>query len=313
MTEDLDALLRTQAGLATTAQLATLGFSRSAIRTRLLRDWVFVLPRVIATTRVALDAHQRLVAASLFAGPEAFIGSLTAAEWHDVRAAAVDRKVRVVVPAPRRIVAQSFVVVRRTRRPDQRVWSRPPLLIAPPARAVADAAREAGEERARAIVLEAVQRRIVPLSALRHELHAGPVAGSQRLRRALAAAEFGAWSVPEADLAELVRTSELLPEMWLNPRLSVGGIRLPTPDGWFEDVGLAVQVHSRRYHSGELDWESTVSADGVFAEHGVPVLAVTPRQIAGAPDDVLGRIEHAYVAAAARPRPPVVAVRAEAA
>jgi hypothetical protein len=97
--------------------------------------------------------------------------------------------------------------------------------------------------------------------------------------------------------------------MWANPALRVGAVRLPTPDGWFDDVGLAVQVHSKRYHAGELDWEKTVSGDGVFAEHGIPLVAVTPRQISSQPEAVLARIERAYEQAARRPRPVVVATR----
>jgi hypothetical protein len=306
MTDSVDELLRAQAALATVPQLLALGMSRSAIRTRLRRDWMFVLPRVVASSRRPLDDYQRLVAATLFADPDAVISSLTAAVWHGVQAARTDRQVRLQVPFSRRVVAQSFVVVGRTRRPDERAWSRPPLTIASPARAIADAAREAGDQRAHALVVEAVQRRIVSAAALRHELHAGARPGSRRLRQALAAAERGAWSVPEADLADLVARSGL-PRMWLNPVLTVDGARLPTPDGWFDDVALAVQVHSRQFHAGELDWDATVAADAVFVEHGIPVLAVTPRQIARVPDDVVARIERAHEAAARRPRPVVVA------
>jgi hypothetical protein len=113
--------------------------------------------------------------------------------------------------------------------------------------------------------------------------------------------------VPEADLAALVSASTVLPTMWANPVLRVGEVRLPTPDGWFDDVGLAVQVHSKRYHAGELDWEKTVSGDGAFAEHGVALVAVTPRQISSQPAAVLARIERAYEQAARRPRPAVIA------
>jgi hypothetical protein len=268
---------------------------------------------VVTTSRGQLDHHQRLVAASLYVGPRAVIASFSAASWHGVGAAAVDRRIHVHVPASRRVLSQSFVVVRRTRRPDPRAWSRPPLLIASPPRAVADAARNAGDERARSIVIEAVQRRIVSLPAVGHELCIGQRQGSRRLREALQAAEAGAWSVPEADLADLVVSSTVLPEMWLNPTLSVGPRRLPTPDGWFDDVALVVQVHSRRYHEGEVDWEATVAADGVFAEYGVPVVALTPRQIADSPEEVLRRVERAYLAACQRPRPPVQALRASAA
>jgi len=79
-----------------------------------------------------------------------------------------------------------------------------------------------------------------------------------------------------------------------------------TPDGWFDDVALAVQVHSRRYHAGELDWEKTVSGDGAFAEHGIALVAVTPRQISRDAPSVLRRVERAYEQAASRPRPPLV-------
>jgi hypothetical protein len=114
-------------------------------------------------------------------------------------------------------------------------------------------------------VLEAVQRRLVRLHDVRNELEAGPRAGSARLRRAVEAAERGAWSAPEAELTALLEKSRLLPPAWLNPHLfTTDGVRLPTPDGWFDDVGLAVQVHSKRYHADELDWEKTVSGDGVF-------------------------------------------------
>ncbi len=156
-------------------------------------------------------------------------------------------------------------------------------------------------------MIEAVQRRLVTVEELRHELEAGPRQGSTALRAALAEAEAHAWSVPEAELATLVRRRGTLPEMWANPSLSAGGVRLPTPDGWFDDVGLAVQVHSKRYHAGELDWEQTVSGDGVYAEHGIALVAVTPRQIATQPDAVVARIERAYRHAALRPRPEVTA------
>jgi hypothetical protein len=49
----------------------------------------------------------------------------------------------------------------------------------------------------------------------------------------------------------------------------------------------------------------------VFAEYGVPVVAVTPRQIALDAETVLRRIERAYRAASARPRPSLVALSSE--
>ena len=65
-----------------------------------------------------------------------------------------------------------------------------------------------------------------------------------------------------------------------------------------------MQVHSRRFHSGVLDWERTVMSDGVFAEYGVPVIGLTPAAIDRDPAEVLRRVEAAYRAVRGRPRPP---------
>ena len=301
-------LFERQEGLATVAQLLELGLSRHVVRTRILRGpWRLVLPRVVCRDARALDARQRLVAAFLMAGPDSAISSWTAATWHGLRAVADQRHVVVAVPAQRFVRSHAFVVVRRSRRPDPGLVRTTTLAVASCPRAVADAARELGPRAARPLVIEAVQQRRVTLTELRHELEAGPRQGSLALRNALAEAEQQAWSVPEADLAALVRTSTVLPGMWANPSLRAGDVRLPTPDGWFDDVALAVQVHSRQYHAGDLDWEKTVSTDGVFAEQGIALVAVTPRQISSQPVAVLARIERAYEQATKRPRPAVVA------
>src|SRR4051812_38843877 len=102
------------------------------------------------------------------------IAAASAAAWHGVRSASVGGRVRVNAPYRRPPRSHGFPVVRRTRRSDPHPVRAPSLWIASPARAVADAAREAGRERARAIVLESVQRRIPELGELRHHLEAGP-------------------------------------------------------------------------------------------------------------------------------------------
>jgi hypothetical protein len=305
----VEQLFSRQAGLASVSQLLAAGVSREALRSRLRRGlWRFVLPRVVADTARPIDGMTRLIAAQLMAGESAVIAGSTAAAWYGLRAAGPIRKVLVEVPHDRHIRGAAFVVIRRTRRPHVYAFRTPTVRVSLAPRAVADAAREA-PGRARALVLEAVQRQVVTVDELRHELESGPRRGSAALRRALPAVEAGAWSVPEADLVAIVASSKRLPEMWSNPTLtdSRGG-RLPRPDGWFDDVGLAVQVHSRQFHAGELDWEATVSADGVFAEHGIALVAVTPKQIATDPDAVRVRIERAYEQARRRPRPEVVAV-----
>jgi hypothetical protein len=175
---------------------------------------------------------------------------------------------------------------------------------------VSAAARYSRDERtACALVLEAVQRRLVRIEDLRHELEAGPRIGSAVLRRAVEAAESGLWSAPEADLARLFATSSVLPPPWFNPDLyTLSGLRLPRPDAWFDEVGLAVQVHSYRHHARPEEWDGIVLTDGVLVEHGVMVLGFTPHAIKNRRAEVLIRTERTYEQARRRPRPEVVAV-----
>jgi hypothetical protein len=247
MEAGLDDLLRRQSGIVGRGQFQELGLSRAAWRWRIERHWRLVLPCVACCHPGPLTCRQRLIAAQLYAGRPSMITSLAAAAWHGVLAAADHPRVHLCVPPQRMSRTSGFALVRRTTRPDP-AWERGPLVIASPARAVADAARDAPTmDAAREIVIEAVQRGVVPVQALRHDL--------------------------------------------------------------LDDVGVAVQVHSRRHHGGSLDWERTVMADGVPAEYGVTVVAVTPARIASDPGMVTRRVERVYLTAQCRPRPPVIALR----
>jgi len=108
------------------------------------------------------------------------------------------------------------------------------------------------------------------------------------------------------DLLDLLATSRVLPPAWPNPELRApDGTVLPSPDAWFDDVGLAVQVHSAQHHSSPSDWGRTVRVDSVFAEYGISRLAVTPHDVRTNGRQVLDRIERAHAAHAGLPRPAV--------
>lgn len=308
MPDGVQPLLDHQRGLARRRQLIAAGITPAALRWRLTRDWRLVLPSVVATFTGSLDPLQRLIAGQLLGGDAAMIAGPTAAAWHDIRAARGDPKVWVLVPAEQRAGSHGFVLLRRTARPDPASRIRGPLRIASPARAVVDAARAARtDDQARAIVLEAVQRRLVSCRELRHEIEAGATRGSKRTRLVVREAERGAWSVPEGDLMRLLDSSAILPPALANPRLTTpGGRRLPTPDAWLDEVGLAVQVHSRTYHSRDADWDATVMTDGLLVENGAVVLGVTPTRIGSDPAGVLHRIETTYLSLLGRPRPAIV-------
>ena len=165
---------------------------------------------------------------------------------------------------------------------DERIVTRGPLRLSCRARALVDAAAGCADQAvARALIIDAVQQRLVRLDDVAQWVEARSNHGRRRLRQALAEAAIGAWSLPEADLLRLVSDNSRLPRPWANPVLhDPVGRRLTTPDLWIDDVALAVMVHSRAFHSGVLDWEATVAADEDLRAAGIEVVAVTPASIA---------------------------------
>jgi hypothetical protein len=308
--DTLRAVVQEQRGLVTTRQLLAAGVTRDAIRWAVGRSARVVLPGVIALFTGPLDAQQHVIAARLFTGEKGMLASLSAAHWHGL-VDTHDGVIRMQVPAGHEARRSGFVSVTRTRRPDPRPWSRGPLLICSPARALADAAREMRDARAvEAMVISAVQRGVVRAEDLQHEIEAGPVRGSARARAGLRAALSGAWSSPEVDMLDVLGSSSTLPKVWPNPVLTTAdGRRLPSPDGWIDEVGLAIQVHSRKHHAGDEDWERTVEGDGALGEVGVHVIGVTPRSLRQHPGRFLERAERTYLSLLRTGRRPDVVMR----
>lgn len=289
-------LLQTQQGLATRGQLRTVGVTDEQLRWRLGRSWKLVLPRVVDLRDGPLTPERRLIASALEAGPTSVISGHHACLWYGLDNAHGHAKVLALVGVSQATRTAGFVRVGRTRRPVPVPVVHGGVRLAPVDRAVVDAARDTRTAReATAIVVEAVQRKLVTAEALVHEVEAGARRGSAVVRRAVELAVAGAWSAPEGELLELCASSRRLPHVWPNPRLHrADGTRLISPDGWLDDVGLALMVHSKAQHLREAEWRSTVERDGELQEVGVVVLAFTPSSIASRPDDVLARIEATY-------------------
>lgn len=304
------ALAQSQHGVLTRRQLLGAGVTRDTLRWRVGRDWRLLLPGVYVLQTGLPSVRQRLVAAQLAGGNGAWLAGTTAAALQGLGSCAVGVPVRVLVPAPRRSRRVAWVDIRATTLIGEAVVERDGLRIGCLPRAVVDAAAETPDERqARALVIEAVQRRLVRLDDLEHWVDARGTAGSARLRTVLAEVSAGAWSVPESDLLALVRTSRRLPAPWANPVLTgPGGEDLTSPDLWFDDVGMAVLVQSREFHADGLDWDVTVEQGSDLAAVRVVVVGVTPAALARDPAGQLRRIERAHEAAGrAGSRAPVTA------
>lgn len=305
----LEVTLDAQRGLMTRRQALDAEVTRAQLRWAIGRSCRVVLPGVIATFTGEVDAGQRLIAGQLWAGKTAQIASLTAVRWHQIGEVPDDGVVRLLVPWGQGSSRSGFAVRRRTSRLDPRPWQRGTLQVCSRPRALIDAARELREPRAvRHLLVSATQRRLVREDALLAELEAGAVRGSRTVRAALRDVSTGGWSVPEVDvLAELAR-STVLPRVWPNPVLESieDGTVLPSPDFWVDEVCLAGQVHSRRYHARDADWEGTVAADSVYGEYDITLLSVTPAGFARDPAAFRLRVERAYRAALRRDTRPLV-------
>jgi hypothetical protein len=293
------ALAARQSGVLGVAQLRAAGVSRETIRWRSGRHWRMLLPGVLALQTGLPSEEQRLVAALVLAGEGSWLAGSTAAALHGIRGARLTAPVRVLVPAPRRARTVAWVQVTSTTVADEPVIERGPLRLSCPPRAVIDAAAATADDRsARGIVLDAVQRRLVRLDDLEHWLDLRGRPGSARLRRFLAEAAAGSWSVPESDVLALVRGSAVLPEPWVNPLVTgQSGQVLTSPDLWFDDVAMALMVQSRQFHAGVLDWDETVASASDLSAMRVVVVGVTPSALSRDPRHELHRIESAYLTA----------------
>ncbi|WP_256792470.1 hypothetical protein [Terrabacter sp. Ter38] len=306
--DEIRALSDTQLGVLSRTQLLEAGVPAGLIRWQSARHWRSLLPGVLMLNTGQPTDRQRLVAAQLYAGPAAWMRGDTALACLGSRSV-VGAPVKLYVPYPQRSRRVMWVSIAATKLTNERTIERDGVRMSCRARAIVDAAADAVDDRtARAIIVGSVQERFVRLSDVQHWVGVRRRNGTVRLKAALAEAAAGAWSLPEAELADILRHSPQTAGMWANPELKDGGgNRLTTPDLWADDVGLAVMVHSRRFHSGVLDWDATVLADQDLRDAGVEVVPVTPSLISSRPRAALEAVLAGLERARRRPRPDVVA------
>lgn len=300
--------LHLQEGIVTRGQLLEAGVTKGTIRWRAGRDWRVALPRVYAIGRDPLSPRQREIAALLWAGPRAAITAEHALAFYGLRDGG-GPTVAMLTSPPATSRRHGFAAVRQTLVEDHGSRHRGPLRYTSPARALVEAALRANGTRERSALLVAgVQRGLTSVDDLHELVCRLRTRDAAKLLAPLDHAASGAWSLPEAELLDLVATSSLLPEPWANPTL-VGpeGERLLTPDLWFDDVAVAILVHSHLHHAQGEQWVRTVEQDGELTRRGVVVLAVTPTGMRLDPGGTLRRLEQTHEVARQRPRPAVVA------
>jgi len=298
----LTGILSRQIDVITRRQALAVGVTENALRHRLrpAGPWQTLLPNVyIAATGEPSRAQQQM-AAQLYGGPQSVITGPAAALCHRIRAPESEF-VDVLVPLGWQRRDAGFTRLHRTSRLPERIHTFGPIRYALAPRAVADTVRHLTSLRdVRAVVADAVQRGSCKVPQLYGELTAGSTVGSALFREALTDVADGIRSAAEGDLKDLLKSSGL-PMPLFNATLFAGNTFVATPDAWWPEFGLAVEVDSREWHMSPQDHQRTLERQARMGAHGIVVLPFTPRQIRTRPAEVLAAIRGALDSARGRP------------
>ena len=312
----LQKLIRRQDSVVTRPQARQAGLSRHAITYRLRDDgpWRILLPGVYLTLPGVPTQAQREVGALLYGGPNAMITGTAALRFYEFRQ--LPRRdneiVDILIPARFKRTSTGCARVHRTTLMP-RMWANGPAerRYVYPARAVVDAARGLTDLReVRALVGDAVQNRHCAVAQLSDELRTGGTPNGALLRKVIAEVTEGVRSAPEAELRDLIIRGRL-PMPLFNPRLYLpNGTFIASPDAWWPDAGVAIEVDSRQWHLAPDDWERTMARHSDLGQYGIVTLHVTPHQLRSAPDAFLRRLRNAYKSGVERPRLAICALPA---
>ena len=312
----LQELIRRQDSVVTRVQALQAGLSRHAITYRLRDDgpWRFLLPGVYLTLPGAPTQPQRETGALLHAGPQALITGAAALRFYEFRQVSrLDHEVvDVLVPSRCQCASTGCARVHRTAHMPH-MWANGPAArrYVYPARAVVDTARWLTDLReVRSLVGDAVQNRHCAVAQLSDELRTGGTPNGALLRKVIAEVTGGVRSAPEAELRDLIIRGRL-PMPLFNPRLYLSnGTFIASPDAWWPDAGVAIEVDSRQWHLAPDDWERTMIRHSDLGQYGIVTLHVTPHQLRSAPDAFLRKLRNAYKSGVERPRLAICALPA---
>jgi hypothetical protein len=249
--EGIDALIHTQDGIVGRSQLLAANWSDGDIRRRLRRrTWQIVHPGVYATHTGPIGYGESLLAALLYAGPDAAWSHHTAAEQFGLIKRDDRRPVHLTIPAERRVRNRPKLVIHR----DDHWESRLAEVIPPrrkPAHAVLDIVGiSKSPDDAAALVAEACQSGRIGPGDILHALDGrGRLRHRSVLRPIFADVAAGSHSLLELRYLRAVERQHGLPT----------GIRQRQVDREFTDVaypghGLVVELDGRFHLAPQRRW-----------------------------------------------------------
>ncbi|MDX6279411.1 MAG: hypothetical protein QOH03_482 [Kribbellaceae bacterium] len=249
--EGLDVLIHTQEQIVARSQLLAADWSDADIRRRLRRrSWQTVHPGVYATHTGPIGYDERLLAALLYAGPDAAWSHYTAAEQHGLIKRDDHRPVHVTIPAERRVRSRPKLQIHRDDH-----WANRLATVIPPRRQPAHAVLDivgisATSDDAAATIAEACQSGQVSATDILQALDTrGRLRHRSVLRPILADVASGSHSLLELRYLRNVERRHGLPS----------GTRQRQVDQVFTDVaypryGLVVELDGRFHLAPQRRW-----------------------------------------------------------
>ncbi|MFD9303073.1 hypothetical protein ACFWCB_10420 [Streptomyces sp. NPDC060048] len=311
---------RRQLNLATRHQLTTqAGIPPGTItsRTRPGGPWQRLLPRVYLLQTGPPDHRQRALAAVLYAAEPASdpLSGQTAALTGGAALALLGIReapytpADVLIRAPRRLAGCAQVrPVPTTRWPRTITVSGVPTTR--PVRAAADfAARCEVPDRIRSVLAQVVQSGWCHPNDLHAELRSARLLRRPAILEAAAELVAGVRSIAEAQARDTLTATDLPIPLW-NARLyTPDGSFLASPDAYWPDEGVALEIDSAEYHYTRDSWHATLRRRLRLETHGILVVSATPSMIRDTPAEVLAALRTLLTLTTQRPTPPTALAR----
>ncbi|MFJ9644618.1 hypothetical protein [Streptomyces sp. NPDC101206] len=319
ITPKLPPRFRRQLNLATRHQLTASGVPDGTVtsRTRPGGPWQRLLPRVYLLQTGPPDHRQRALAAVLYAAEPAAdpLSGATAALTGGAALALLGIRdapwtpADVLVRAPRKPAATAEVrPVPTTRWPQTITVAGIPSTR--PVRAAADfASRATDPDRVRAILAHVVQSGWCHPQDLYVELRTARLLRRPAIRAAAAELVAGIRSPAEARARDALTATDLPTPLW-NARLyTPDGAFLASPDAYWPDEGVALEIDSAEYHYTRDAWQATLRRRLRLEAHGILVVSATPSMIRDTPDEVTRALRALLTLTSTRAIPPRAVAR----
>lgn len=311
-----------QLNMATYHQLKQAGIPAGTISGRSRRGgpWQRLLPRVYLLQTGPPDDRQRALSAVLYAArPTADpLSGATAALTGGAALALLG--IRDAPPEPRDVLVRSPRSVAAVGRVRPGATARWPATInisgvpsTRPVRAAADfALRTDDPDLVRSVLANVVQGGWCHPHDLHAELRAGRIVNRPAVRVAAAELVAGVRSIAEGRARDTLSATDLPAPLW-NARLyGPDGAFLASPDAYWPEEGVALEVDSAEYHYTRDSWQATLHRRLRLEARGVLVASTTPGILRARPADVIAALRALLTLGANRPVPAGVTARGHA-